>query len=78
MNNRNAFAAHLQEQGVGSCSIYERSACLNSKTTEIYTCGVAHKTAKSSGPIIGLMKNRTEKNQPQVPKQNFCSALMQN
>jgi hypothetical protein len=52
MNNETAFAAHLQEQGVGFCSIHERSSCLYSKTTEIYTHEVAHKIVEMYSQII--------------------------
>jgi hypothetical protein len=76
MNNDKTLTAHLQEQGSVSCCSHERSACLNFKTTEIYTCGVTHKTTEIRGPIIGMMKNRTgKKEQPQAPKTNFYSDL---
>jgi hypothetical protein len=74
MSNEKEFAAHLLEQGIVSCFIHERSACMNPKTTGIYTCGVAHKTAEIRSQIIGLMRNRTGKGgQPEVPIMNFNS-----
>jgi hypothetical protein len=71
MNNKNAFAAHLQEQGRASCSSNECSACLNLKTMEIYTPAAAHKIVEIRSPIAGLLQNRTGKEeQPEVPKTN--------
>jgi hypothetical protein len=43
MKNRNAFAAHLQEQGIASGSIHKRLDCLNPKAMRVYMHVVAHK-----------------------------------
>jgi hypothetical protein len=77
MNNENAFAALSREQGFASRSFHERSTCRFSKTIAIHTHAAAYKIAEILNPIAGLLQNRTGKEeQPEVPKKNFCSALM--
>jgi site-specific recombinase XerD len=74
---RHSFATHFLEQGVDLRYIQELLGHSLSKTTEIYTHVAAHKIVEIRSPIAGLVQNRTGKEeQPEVPKQNFCSALM--